>query len=151
MFRILKIVLMLNVAIFYQVSAGEYKPLWHHKISGTYEGEILNEGYDSPAVTKFEVDQSGVIHGEYAFTENADWVFGKLFDCKATRARQLQCRWQDKYGIGLLSVMFSKDVQSFKGVWDIGNTITSQAYWNGRRVNKFIISKFDQVRALTNM
>jgi hypothetical protein len=142
---------MLNVATFYQVSAGEYNPLWHHKITGAYEGEILNEGYDSPAVTKFEVDQSGAVRGEYAFTENAKWVFGKLFDCKATSDKQLQFRWQDKYGIGLLSAMFSKDFQSFKGVWDIGNTITSQAYWNGRRVNKFIISKFEHTRALTTM
>ena len=101
-----------------------------------YSGEIWSSGKAMPALTAFSLSSSGELSGTYAYFEPEEIVKGELFDClsKGPEVR-LVCKWRDRYGTGVLDVVFADDLSGFSGHWRADDS-TMHAPWNGRRVSQ---------------
>lgn len=100
-----------------------------------YSGEIWS-GKAMPALTAFSLNRSGELSGTYAYAEPKEIVKGELFDClRKGPEKRLVCKWKDRYGTGVLDVVFADDLSGFSGHWRADNS-TMHAPWNGRRVSQ---------------
>jgi len=102
------------------------------RIRGTYQSEIWYKHDPMAGSTTFSLNSAGGVVGNYDFFHNGATQTGKLFDCKEKSKAKLSCTWEDRYGVGDITLTFSKDQKSFKGFWNW--TGKSETYrWNGKR------------------
>jgi hypothetical protein len=105
----------------------------------TYEGAMDSAGEPVLAYTYFNEEQ-GVITGRYVAYEeieraDATPTIGALTACHQVAPRQLQCRWDDKYGYGMAAFVFSVDHSSFIGAWSADHDPRDAAHmynWYGQ-------------------
>jgi len=103
-------------------------------VSGVYKGEIGGGGRIYPGVTEFTQDSDGKIIGKYKVEVPYDIVTGELNSCtEKLETRQIICRFNDKYGTGVVDLLFSKDFNSFSGLSNNDSYPDNKDPWNGER------------------
>ncbi|MFM8332979.1 MAG: hypothetical protein ACKN9T_14945 [Candidatus Methylumidiphilus sp.] len=86
-----------------------------------------------PIATEFVVDAQSAITGKYQMLDIAGAVeSGELYDIHAEGPYTLKASWKDKYGVGILRLLFSGDYTQFKGFWGITEQNMSMR-WDGVR------------------
>jgi hypothetical protein len=103
-------------------------------VSGVYKGEIGGGGGRIyPGVTEFTQDSDGKIIGKYRVEVPYDIVTGELYHCtEKLETRQVICRFNDKYGSGVVDLLFSKEFNSFSGL-GTDDSFPDKILWNGKR------------------
>lgn len=99
-------------------------------ITGTYIGNVLNGDDMDPVLTTFYLNDSGNIVGKYAMGEEAGLELGSLSDFRTEGSYTIVVNWKDKYGSGVLRMLFSSDYSLFYGLWGASESDTSLP-WNG--------------------
>ena len=108
-----------------QSNQGTYPP-----IIGTYNGNVFNGNDMDPVLTTFFLNDSGQIIGKYAIGEETGLELGKLSNLRTEGNYTIVVDWKDKYGSGVLRMLFSSDYWMFYGLWGKSKTNTSLP-WNG--------------------
>ena len=104
-------------------------------VSGVYKGEIPGGGGRIyPGVTEFTQDSDGKIKGRYTVEAGDTIVTGELYRCtEKLETRRVICRWNDKYGAGVVDLLFSKEFNSFSGLSNNDSYPDNKDPWNGER------------------
>lgn len=103
------------------------------KMAGVYQGVLNIKGQDMPVATAFSVDDKAAITGKYQMLEATGAIEeGELYDIHAEGPYTLKASWKDKYGVGILRLLFSGDYLQFKGFWGITDHNMSMR-WDGVR------------------
>lgn len=99
-------------------------------IAGTYVGSVFNGDDMDPVLTTFFLDGSGQIAGKYAIGEEAALEVGELSNFRTEGNYTFVADWKDRYGTGVLRVLFSSNYRVFYGLWGASESDTSMP-WNG--------------------
>ena len=99
-------------------------------LKGTYQGGVFNGDDLTSVLTIFSSAEDGTASGTYAMTEDDGLEIGSLSNFKWEGDHVLVCTWKDKYGTGILRLLFSADRSIFKGFWGADSKTTSQP-WDG--------------------
>jgi len=86
-------------------------------LPGAYQGQVYNADNLDPVLTVFFRDASDRWRGTYAVGENEGFEAGTLDECHWDADYLLRCRWTDKYGSGVVRMLFAADYRSFRGFW----------------------------------
>lgn len=101
-------------------------------IAGTYEGIVLNGNDMDPVLTTFFLNESDQIVGKYAMGEEAGLEVGELSNLRMDGSYTVLFDWKDKYGRGVLRILFSSNYKMFYGLW--GKTESETFFpWNGAK------------------
>ena len=104
------------------------------QLKGVYQGQVFNSGSLDPVQTSFQIDKNGKPKGTYSITEEGGVERGVLSGFKWEADRVLVCTWKDKYGTGILRILFTSDFSSFRGFW--GEDAKSTSFpWSGAKKN----------------
>jgi hypothetical protein len=99
-------------------------------LSGTYEGRVFNGDNMDPVLTTFFIDESGQVLGKYAMGEETGLEVGVLTNLRMEGDYTFVFDWKDRYGTGILRILFSSDYKVFYGLW--GKTQSDTLLpWNG--------------------
>ncbi|HPE60060.1 MAG TPA: hypothetical protein PLB10_06955 [Thiolinea sp.] len=102
-------------------------------IEGEYIGRVYNGDNMDPVLTRFEIDASGQLKGNYLLQDDEDGIdTGEMLNPRPDGAYTLILDWKDKHGTGVVRLLFSADYSHFQGFWGQQEDDTSQP-WNGRR------------------
>ena len=102
-------------------------------VSGVYKGEIGGGGRIYPGVTEFTQDSDGKIKGRYTVEAGDTIVNGELYRCtEKQETRQVICRFKDKFGTGVVDLLFAKEFDSFSGL-GTDDGFPDKILWNGKR------------------
>lgn len=99
-------------------------------IVGTYDGRVSNGDDMDPVLTTFFLNESGQIVGKYAMGEEAGLEVGELSNFRIDGDYTFVVDWKDKYGTGVLRMLFSSNYGLFYGLWGKSQLETSLP-WNG--------------------
>lgn len=105
---------------------------WTKQILKTYQGVILSSGATVPVSTTFKICPAGLLIGEYSVSEANMIVDGDLKDCREVGTREIECKWKDSYGEGILKITFTQDYSRFEGHWNFDEK-QEEYPWNGVR------------------
>lgn len=103
-----------------------------HPILGAYQGKVFNGDDMDPVITSFYQDESGKLVGQYAMGEENGLEIGELFNIRIEKHDLVLADWRDKYGAGVVRLLFSADYQSFNGFWGEVEAETLLP-WNGSK------------------
>ena len=103
------------------------------EILGEYRGLVSTEQETYPVVTRFKFNEHGVLQGTYSLEDATNKMSGILHDFRNSRDRSVECTWNDEYGIGILKLTFSDDLQRFKGRWGDDGKVARKCVWDGVR------------------
>ncbi len=107
---------------------------WTQRAMGQYGGRIISGGGPLPSSVELEFTGAGDITGEYGFSQSGERVEGRLDACAVMRPYAISCRWHDRNGEGALEMVFSRDLSSFIGRWNIDATPDKWRSWFGRKL-----------------
>ena len=103
-------------------------------VSGVYKGEIGGGGRIYPGATEFTQDSDGKIKGRYTVEAGDTIVKGELYSCtEKLETRRVIFLWNDKYGTGVVDLLFSKEFNSFSGLSNNDSYPDNKNPWNGER------------------
>ncbi len=93
-------------------------------VVGIYEGKVFNTDSQMPVVTTLHVEK-GVLSGEYVITEPDGITRGELFNFRQESMFTYVCEWKDRYGVGVLRILFAANFSEFYGFWgyNLENTV----------------------------
>ncbi len=101
-------------------------------IVGSYEGSVFSGDDMIRVQTSFSLGESGAISGQYVMVEDDGLEMGTLTNFLVESSYSASMTWADKYGSGILRVVFSEDYSSFVGFW--GDDVTPASLpWNGTK------------------
>jgi len=103
------------------------------ELLGEYRGRVSTEQESYPVTTILKFNARGVLQGTYSFEDATNKVSGILHDFRNSRDRSVECTWNDEYGIGILKLTFSDDLQRFKGRWGDDGKVARKCVWDGVR------------------
>ena len=106
-------------------------------IVGTYEGSVFSGNAMYPVLTSFSLDESGTISGRYVIDEEDGLENGTLIKFRFESQYSVSMMWNDKYGQGILRVIFSGDYSSFVGFWG-NDKISTSLPWNGIKQQRML-------------
>lgn len=86
-------------------------------LPGAYQGQVYNADNLDPVLTVFFRDAGDRWRGTYAVGEDEGFEAGTLDECRWDADYLLRCRWTDKYGSGVVRMLFAADYRSFRGFW----------------------------------
>ncbi len=101
-------------------------------ITGVYNGHVFNGDDLDPVLTTIKVDNNGVLYGKYTIVEEESVVFGKLTNFRSEGKYTITVDWEDKYGSGVLRILFSANYRFFYGYWGKSESYTNFP-WDGVR------------------
>ena len=103
-----------------------------HPILGAYQGKVFNGDDMDPIITSFYQDDSGKLVGRYAMGEENGLELGELSNIRIEKHDLVLADWRDKYGTGMVRMLFSADYQSFNGFW---GEVEAESIlpWNGTK------------------
>lgn len=99
---------------------------------GSYIGKVYDGGIFSPVETTFAVSKDGHLTGRYAMQTEAGVEQGNLTDLRRQSEYSLSMHWEDRFGDGILRVLFSEDFNTFIGFWG-SETTPASLPWGGKR------------------
>ena len=100
------------------------------QIAGTYTGVVFNGDNVDQVMTTLLFNESGELVAEYAMGEEAGLAMGKLSNFRREGEYTFVADWSDKYGTGVLRMLFSSNFKLFYGLW--GKTSNDTILpWNG--------------------
>ena len=97
--------------------AADADPLPTGPLPGAYQGQVYNADNLDPVLTVFFRDAGNRWRGTYAVGEDEGFEAGTLDECRWDADYLLRCRWTDKYGSGVVRMLFAADYRSFRGFW----------------------------------
>jgi len=100
-------------------------------LAGCYTSVLFSGIHSCPGKTVLYQD-GAVLTGSYEFNDQDGLVEGKLTDFRLQDGKTVVCLWQDQFGTGKLSMVFSSDLKSFNGSWAPDGTQIGRP-WNGKR------------------
>ena len=102
-------------------------------VSGVYKGEIGGGGRIDCDQLPGPAARDGKLKGRYTVEAGDTIVNGELYRCtEKLETRRVICRWNDKYGTGVVDLLFSKEFNSFSGLGDPDSS-PDKFPWNGKR------------------
>ncbi len=110
----------------------EIDPDANKSFVGSYTGQVYDGGSFTPVTTTFSLSTDGQLSGSYALQTQAGVEQGSLTNVQRESDYSLSMHWDDKYGNGLLRVLFSEDFNAFMGFWGGENTPVAFP-WGGER------------------
>lgn len=130
-----KLFLLFALSIFFSASLfAKEAPLALKKynfsaISGNYNGKVFNGTDMDLVLTSFFKNESGVIVGKYTMFEDNRKELGVLSNLRSEGDYTIVADWKDKYGSGILRMLFSSDYKVFHGFW--GRNNKTSLPWHG--------------------
>lgn len=100
------------------------------QIVGTYTGVVFNGDNVDQVMTTLIFNESGELVAEYAMGEEAGLALGKLSNFRREGEYTFVANWSDKYGSGVLRMLFSSNFKLFYGLWGKTSKDTTLP-WNG--------------------
>lgn len=125
-------VLIFSVAVIADDTTKGDKPKTDPFITGIYKGHVFNGDGLDPVLTTIKVNKDGVLYGKYAISDGNSIVFGKLSNFRSEGKYTIAIDWKDKYGSGVLRVLFSANYRYFYGYWGKSDSDT-RFPWEGVR------------------
>ncbi|AFZ37940.1 hypothetical protein Sta7437_4476 [Stanieria cyanosphaera PCC 7437] len=125
--------LSLMVITYSIVTKAESQNNWLKKATGNYQSFIWNAGTLTRGTTEFNLVARNELIGSYTMREKHSTVSGALSECQSIKIGLISCRWNDKYGTGNLTIVFSKDFSNFNGYWNLENS-QQKFPWRGSRL-----------------
>ncbi|MES2625644.1 MAG: hypothetical protein V4628_10220 [Pseudomonadota bacterium] len=101
-------------------------------LAGSFEGEVYNGADLDPVVTKFTLEPSGRLTGEYTVSEENGAYSGRLSNIVFEDTHTITLEWTDQFGEGFAVMEFSSDFTSFAGEWS-GKDGANPLPWNGKK------------------
>lgn len=101
--------------------------------AGRYLGRIESSNEFLPIVTVFNKSSNpvtGTSAGVYFMSEPTRLINGRLSNCRDNSAREVKCRWQDRYGSGDVTFGFNGNYSSFEGRWTVKGS-EGEFAWSG--------------------
>lgn len=101
--------------------------------AGRYLGRIESSNEFLPIVTVFNKaanPETGTSAGLYFMSEPKRLIHGRLSNCRDDSAREVKCRWQDRYGSGDVTFGFNANYSSFEGRWTVKGS-EGEFAWSG--------------------
>lgn len=105
--------------------------------AGRYLGRIESSNEFLPIITVFNKTPNpatGLSAGLYYMSEPTRLINGRLSNCSDSSAREVKCRWQDRYGSGDVTFGFNGNYSSFEGRWTVKGS-EGEFAWSGFSVN----------------
>jgi len=97
-----------------------------------YQGKVFNGGDLDPVITVFKTSPTGELTGAYIINEGENIEKGTLSNFEWKSDYTLVCTWKDKYGDGILRILFAADFSRFEGFWGESSK-TATLSWSGLR------------------
>ncbi len=99
-------------------------------LTGSYQGRVYSGNDLDPVLTTFYRDEAGQLVGSYAMGEENGLALGELSHFRREGDFTWVADWKDKYGTGVLRMLFSSNQKVFHGFW--GNS-SAETYlpWDG--------------------
>ena len=101
--------------------------------AGRYLGRIESSNEFLPIITVFNKASNpatGTSAGLYYMSEPTRLINGRLTNCTDSSAREVKCRWQDRYGSGDVTFGFNGNYSSFEGRWTVKGS-EGEFAWSG--------------------
>ncbi|HEY2131880.1 MAG TPA: hypothetical protein VGH36_02725 [Acetobacteraceae bacterium] len=104
---------------------------WMQDVLGAYEGPVLNDGQIERGATTFGIDAAGQLTGHYRIDDPSPFE-GELTDFREDAPYSGSFTWHDRYGEGIVHIVFDPDHGRFLGLWGASQPLEGHIF-NGYR------------------
>ena len=125
-------VLFFSVAVIADNRAKEDESNTDPLIIGVYSGHVFNGDDLDPVLTTIKVNSHGELYGKYTIVEEESVVSGRLTNFRSEGKYTITVDWEDKYGSGVLRILFSANYRLFYGYWG-KSELNTRFPWDGVR------------------